>query len=484
MTEIIQTETRKGIRDSAYFVVAILALGVFMTGLDAYIFVPALPGIVGDLNTSLDWVTWTMTIFMLFYTATMPLGGKLSDIYGRKRVYVAGIIIFMLGSIACSLSWDIYSLIAFRGLQAIGGGLVLPAAVSALGSMVPEDKRGKTMGILMATSALAMIVGPNIGGYIIQHFGWRMVFYINVPIAILTILPALRLRESFGGAKQHIDVLGAALLASGIATFLLGMVRLQTLSLADNTVYPLFILALVLVVALVLYELRTRAPILNIRLLARGNILSLSIAQLSLSIALMGVFIYIPSFAQLVLHMNVQDSGSILTPLSVAIMVSAIAGGILQDKFGPKPMLLIGSVIAAVSVFILAVYVNDATSLAVMLILCGAGAGLGMGAFQIIMMSYMPESEKGSGSGILNTFQNIGSTFGSVIGGYFLAKATSQAITINQAFSSIFWFGAAMAIVAIGFVMLLILRDNIVPAYRSLPAKAAREGPEFGGVHK
>lgn len=484
MTEIIQTDAKKGIRDSAYFVVAILAVGVFMTGLDAYIFVPALPRIVGDLNTSLDWVTWTMTIFMLFYTATMPLGGKLSDVYGRKRVYIAGIVIFMLGSIGSSLSWDIYSLIAFRGLQAIGGGLVLPAAVAALGSMVPENKRGKTMGILMAMSALSMIVGPNIGGYIIQHFGWRMVFYINVPIGILTILGALRLRESFGGAKQHIDFIGAALLASGIATFLLGMVRLQTLPLADNTVYPFFILALVLVVALVLYELRTRAPILNIRLLARGNILSLSIAQLSLSIALMGVFIYIPSFAQLVLHMNVQDSGSILTPLSVAIMVSAIVGGILQDKFGPKPMLLIGSVIAAVSVFILAVYVNDATSLAFMLILCGAGAGLGMGAFQIIMMSYMPESEKGTGSGILNTFQNIGSTFGSVIGGYFLAKATSQTITINQAFSSIFWFGAAMAIIAIGFVMMLILLDTIVPAYRSSPVNAVREGPEFGGVHK
>jgi EmrB/QacA subfamily drug resistance transporter len=484
MNEIIHTEIKKGVWESPYFLVVVLALGSFLTGLDAFIFIPALPMIVGDLKTSLDWVSWTMTIFLLFYTATMPLGGKLSDIYGRKRVYIAGIAIFLIGSIASSLSWNIYSLIAFRALQAIGGGLVLPAAMSALGSMVPADNRGKTMGMVMAASAMSMIIGPTIGGYIIQQFGWRMVFYINVPIGILAILLALKLRESFGEKKQHIDVIGAALLVSGLGAFMLGLVRLETLPLADMTVYPLFIVAAALVVALILFELRTREPILDIRRLARGNVLSLNLALLSMNFAEMGVIIYIPSFAQIVLHMNVQDSGTILTPLSVAIMVSSIVGGILLDKFGAKPMLLVGSVITAASVFTLAEYVNDSASLVIMLILCGVGMGLGMGAFQILMMSFMPVSEKGVGSGIMTTFQNMGSTLGSVIGGYFLAEATTKTIMINQAFNHIFWFATAIAIVAIGFIVLLILLDTFVTGHRSTLVKAPLERPEYGGLQK
>jgi hypothetical protein len=135
-----------------------IALGIFMTAIDSYIFVPALPTIVRDMNTSLDWVSWTMTIFMLFMTAIMPLAGKLSDIYGRKKVYMAGIAIFTLGSLASSLSWDIYSLIAFRGIQAIGAGLVFPAAIAALNSAAPEDKKGKTMGLMMAMAAVSVVL--------------------------------------------------------------------------------------------------------------------------------------------------------------------------------------------------------------------------------------------------------------------------------------------------------------------------------------
>ncbi len=120
------TKSNRSIWASPYFLLLVLALGVFMTAMDSYIFVPALPTIVKDLNTSLDWVSWTMTIFMLFWTAIMPIAGKLSDIYGRKRIYLLGVGIFTLGSILSSISWDIYSLIAFRGLQAIGAGLVMP----------------------------------------------------------------------------------------------------------------------------------------------------------------------------------------------------------------------------------------------------------------------------------------------------------------------------------------------------------------------
>jgi EmrB/QacA subfamily drug resistance transporter len=457
MTENITTGTRKSIWASPYVLLLVLALGVFMTALDSYIFVPALPTIVKDLNTSLDWVTWTMTIFMLFMTATMPLAGKLSDIYGRKRMYIIGVGVFTLGSLLSSVAWDIYSLIAFRGLQAIGAGLVFPAAIAAMNSATPEDKKGKTMGALMAMAAVAMIIGPNMGGYFIEHFGWRTVFYINTPLGILAILLMIRFEESFGESKGRVDIIGSALLVGALSALMLGLVRLETLPLADLTVFPFFIGCALLGVLLFMFERQTPEPILDIPLIMRGEILSLNLAQMAINISLVCAMIYVPSFAQIVLHMNVQDSGSILTPLSVSLLVAAIAGGVLLDRFGAKIMLLLGCIVASGAVFYLTEYVIDSTTLAIALAALGVGMGLSLGAFQIIMLSYMPESEKGTGSGILNTFKNVGNTVGSVIGGFILSDATRKVITFDQAFHNLFWIGAAMSVVAVVFVICLIV---------------------------
>lgn len=457
MSENILNGNKKDIWASPYFLLLVLGLGVFMTALDSYIFVPALPTIVGDLHTSLDWVTWTMTIFLLFWTAIMPLAGKLSDVYGRKKVYIAGIALFTLGSLASSMSWDIYSLIAFRGLQAIGAGLVLPSALAAINSASSEDNRGKTMGALLAMAAVAMVIGPNLGGYFIEHFGWRTVFYINIPLGVLAVLLMLKFKESFGDTKKRIDITGSTLLVAALAALLLGLVRLETLPLTDITVFPLFIACALLGVVLFWFERRTTAPILDIPLIMRGDVLSLNLAQLAINLSLVCAMFYVPSFAQLVLHMDVQDSGTILTPMSVSLMVAAIIGGVLLDKFGAKVMLLIGCVFASGATIYLAQYVNDPTSLAVALAGIGIGLGLSMGAFQIIMLSYMPESEKGTGTGILMTFKNVGSTVGSVIGGFFLSDVTRRIATFSQAFHNIFWVGAIMAIATVVLVILLIV---------------------------
>lgn len=460
MSVNVDNENKPAALGSLRYVLIVLALGVFMTALDSIIFSPALPTIVSDLHTSFDWVAWTLTIYMLFYAAIMPLGGKLSDVFGRKRIFIAGIAIFTLGSFLSSLSWDIYSLIAFRGIQAIGGGLVLPAALAAMSSAAPKEQQGKTMGSLMAMSAVAMVIGPNIGGYFIDHFGWRSVLYINIPIGILAIILALRFKESYGDGGHHIDVVGSALLTGGLASILLGMVRLETLPLTDITVFPFFIAAILLGIILVVYEKRVPEPILDIPTIARGNVLSLNVAALLSSVSLGCAMMYVPSFAQIVLHMDVQDSGSIMTPLSISLLVAAILGGILIDRFGSKPILMIGTLISIVGLFGMAQYVNNSLSLGVVLAILGLGLGMGMGAYQIIMISFMPKSETGTGTGILNTFRNSGTTVGSVIGGFFLADATSKAVTYGQAFNNIFWFGTAMAVLSAVFIAYLILRGD------------------------
>jgi EmrB/QacA subfamily drug resistance transporter len=466
----VTAETKKGIWESPYYVMVVLMLGIFMMAIDMYVFAPALPIIVKGFNTSYDWVAWTMTIYILISTAIMPLGGKLSDVFGRKRLYIFGILCFTIGSFACSLSWDIYSLIAFRGLQAIGGGIIIPAALSAMGSVAPPDKQGKTMGVLMAMSALAMIIGPNIGGYIIQNFGWRWVFYINIPLGVLSVLLALKFHESYGEEKHHIDFVGAILIGVSLASLLYGLVRLETLALTDITVFPLFLASAILLVILYLYEKRTKEPIIDIPLLFKGEVLSLNLAMLVTSLGLTAGMLFVPSFAQTVLHMNIQDSGTILTPMSVSLLIFAILGGVLLDKLGAKPMLVIGSLVSIVSMYALAYYVTDSTSLAIVLVMMGAGFGLGMGAFQVLMLALTPGAEKGTSSAILNTFKGIGGSIGPVIGGFFLTNASNRMYTVSQAFNYIFLFATAMGVLALVFLVYLALAGRHKSV--SLPASA------------
>ena len=211
-TEIINNKFKKGSGGSPNFILFVLSLGVFITALASFVFSPALPTIANSLHTSLDLVTWVVTIYILLLAAITPLSGKLSDRFGRKKIYITGVAIFTLGSIACGFSWDIYSLIAFRGMQAIGAALVLPAAIAEVGTSSKENA-GKMMGLLLAMSAFAMIIGPNLGGYLIQNFGWRTIFYFNIPIGILAILlSAWKFSENYGKTKQHIDIIGSLLL--------------------------------------------------------------------------------------------------------------------------------------------------------------------------------------------------------------------------------------------------------------------------------
>ena len=451
---------KKSIGEAPFFVMMVLALGVFMTGIDAYIFIPALPTLIKDLNTSFELVSWTLTVLMLFMTAIMPLAGKLSDVFGRKRLYIIGVATFIIGSFAASFSWDIYSLIVAMAIQGIGAGIVLPSAISTMNDSAPVDQRGKTMGVLMAMSSLAMIIGPNIGGFLIQNYGWRTIFYVNIPIGILAIILAFKFKESRGETNPHIDFMGSLLLIGSIATMLLALVKVQTLPFTDITVFPLFIASIMLFIALIKYEKRISEPILDIPLLKKSKILSLNIAILLSGLATFTAFTYVPTFAQLVLNTNVQNSGLLLTPLSITVLITAILGGVLLDKFGAKRMLLLGSPVLSAGLFGLAYCVTDSISLSVALILIGIGMGFTTSAFQVLMMSFIPRNEEGTGVGVLNTFKGIGGTIGPITGSFFLGAALSGTITYGYAFSNLFMFGAIVSIIAIILLVIVVIMDK------------------------
>ena len=455
-----ETKNKKSIGESSFYVMIVLALGVFMTGIDAYIFIPALPTLTHDLNTSYAMVSWTLTVLMLFMTAIMPLAGKLSDVFGRKKLYIIGVTTFVIGSFAASFSWNIYALIGSMAIQGIGAGIVLPSALSTMNDAAHEDQRGKTMGVLMAMSSLAMIIGPNIGGFLIQNFGWRTIFYVNIPIGILAAIMAFKFKESHGETNPHIDYVGSLLLIGTIATMLLALVRVQTLPFTDITVLPLFIASIVLFVSLISYEKRVPEPILDIPLLKKGKILSLNIAILLTGLATFTAFTYVPTFAQMALNMDVQNSGLVLTPLSITVLITSILGGVLLDKFGAKRMLLVGSPILSAGLLGLAYYATNSITLSVSLVLIGIGMGFTTSAFQVLMMSFIPRDEEGTGVGVLNTFKGIGGTIGPLTGSFFLGAALSGTMTFIHAFNNLFLFGTVVSIIAIILLVMVVLMDR------------------------
>ena len=259
--------------NSTYVRLFVLAMGIFMMGMDAYIFSPALVTIVHYFNTSYNWVTWTITVYLLFSTAVMPLGGKLADVYGRKRIFILGVSLFTFGSFLSSISWNIISLVAFRAVQAIGGGIIIPSALSAMSSYAPKDKQGKTMGALISTSVIATIIGPNIGGYLIENFGWRTIFYINIPIGLLSIVLALQFKEETSKIKHKIDLLGAILLGSDLASMVLSLISLETFSFFSFQLLTYFICSILLLFILIGYESQIAEPFFILKLLSKKETL-------------------------------------------------------------------------------------------------------------------------------------------------------------------------------------------------------------------
>ena len=470
MSENKVTENKKSIFASPYYVMVVLMLGTVMMMLDSYVFSPALVSIVNDFHTSFDMVAWIATIYMLISAAIMPLAGKLSDIFGRRNIFIVGVLFFTIGSILSSMSWDIYSLIFFRGIQAIGGGMILPAALAAMGSAAPPNMRGKTIGALMSMGAVAMIVGPNIGGFFIQHFGWRSVFYINVPIGILTILLAFMFKESYGNSQHHIDIAGAAMLGVGLGALVLGITRLENLPLTDITVFPLLAIAVLLGVLLYWYERRTPEPILDMKVLLRGDVLSLNLALMILFFGMTLVVLYVSTFAQTVLGMSIQDSGTILTPRSITIFLASIVGGILIDKFGHKLMMLLGGLVMIVAMLGMMYFVNDPISLAVVLVLTGLGWGMGMGAFTVALQAVTPGKEQGASMGIMTTFRGIGGMIAPVVGGFFLNEALRHTATYSHAFADMYLASTAAVIIAFLLVAYFVLRTRNTETPATPPA--------------
>ena len=317
-------------------------LGMLLAALDQTVVGTALPRIVANLG-GLEHYAWVATAYLLASTVSIPIYGKLSDIYGRRIFFISGMVIFLIGSALSGTSQDMTQLIIYRGIQGLGAGAMMPLAIAIIGDIFPPSERGKWQGLITSVFGLATILGPILGGTITDNWGWRWVFYVNMPIGVIAILTAgLVLPGALRRVQHTIDYSGAAALIAFAVPLLLAFSWAGT-QYAWNSwqIIGLFIFSAVMLVAFILIELRAAEPIISPRLFKNSIFLVSTIAMFMLSAGMFGAILYLPLFVQAVTGNTATNSGVVLTPMMLGFMFSSIVGGQILSRTGRYKILAI-----------------------------------------------------------------------------------------------------------------------------------------------
>jgi EmrB/QacA subfamily drug resistance transporter len=335
---------------------ALAALAALMSSIDYTIVAVAIPQLVVSFDTSLALVSWTLTAYQLVQLIMLPLSGKLSDSFGRKRVFLFCVGIFTFGSLLCAIAPNIWFLIVARGVQAVGGGGLVPSSVGIVAEQYPM-RRAQAIGLLTSMQPIGSIIGPNLGGFILEHWTWREMFIINVPIGAAVVLGVgLLLRERSTTRKaRHIDVPGLALYGSAITLLLLSLTAAgDDPSLWQGPFVWLGIITSIVLFVLFLWWIKRAAdPVMEYRLVAQRPYLAVNIYNLLFGAAVFGFFSFLPTYAVLVFGLDPFLSGAVLTPRAIVMVITSILTSVYIIKLGYRMPMLLGMALVAIMLVIL-----------------------------------------------------------------------------------------------------------------------------------
>jgi EmrB/QacA subfamily drug resistance transporter len=411
-------------------------LGTLLAGLDQTVVGTALPRIVASLG-GLEHYAWVVTAYLLASTVSIPIWGKLSDIYGRRIIFIGGMVIFLAGSALAGTSQDMTQLIIYRGIQGLGAGALIPIAQAVIGDIFPSAERGKWQGLIFAFAILATIIGPTLGGWITDNWGWRWVFYVNMPVGAIAILTAGFAMPKLVNRTQHIiDYLGVVTLIAGTVPLLLAFSWAGTqYAWGSWQIIGLFIFSAVMLVIFFLVEMRTAEPIITPQLFKNSIFLISVMAMFLVSAGVFVAILYLPLFAQGVLGESATNSGVVLTPMMVGFIFSSIVGGQLLSRTGRyKILAIIGFAVAAIGMFLLSrmtVTTNQGEIIRNMII-TGLGAGVLLSLFTIVVQNAFPYRQLGEVTASLNFFRSIGATIGVAVMGTIMTNAFQSDLQSNM----------------------------------------------------
>jgi EmrB/QacA subfamily drug resistance transporter len=410
-------------------------LGMLLAALDQTIVGTALPRIVVNLG-GFDHYAWVVTAYLLASTVSIPIWGKLSDIYGRRTFFILGMVIFLVGSALAGTSQNMTQLIIYRGIQGVGAGAMMPIAMAIIGDIFSPAERGKWQGLIVAVFGLASIVGPTLGGWITDNWGWRWVFYVNMPVGVIAILTAGIVLPKIVTHRQHIiDYLGVVTLIAGTVPLLLAFSWAGTqYAWGSWQIIGSFIFSAIMLAIFVLVELRAVEPIISPTLFKNSIFTISTIAMFLVSAGMFGAILYLPLFVQGVLGESATNSGIVLTPLMLGFMFSSIVGGQLLSRTGRyKILAMIGFTIAAIGMFLLSRMTPATTQPEVVrnMLVTGLGIGVMMSLFTIVVQNAFPYRQLGEVTASLTFFRSIGSTMGVAVMGTIMINGFQNALQSN-----------------------------------------------------
>jgi len=481
---LITDENRK------WWTLGAMCFALFMIMLDNTVVNVALPSIQKDLDASISGLEWTINGYTLSFAVLLATGGRLGDIFGRRRMFLLGVIIFTVTSATAGFAVNSTDLVISRVVQGVGAALMMPATLSIITDAFPASERGKAMGMWAGVSALALAVGPVLGGFLTEHVSWRAIFYLNIPVAIGAVTAALfAVRESRDTTVgREVDYAGVVALTAGLTALILALVEGNAWGWGSPEIIGLLAVAVLGLGAFVAIEQRVKVPMVDFSLLSDRNFLGSVVVALIVSFAMLGVFFFLALYMQNILGYSPLEAGVRFLPSTLMIVGVAPVAGRLSDRFGPRWLIAGGLAVVAASLYSFSGIAVDSGYLDLLpgFMLLGIGIAMTMSPMTSAAMNAVPVQKAGVASGVLSMFRMVGGSLGvAVTGAIFQARVGSSFETASpQQFVDALGFamavcaGVALLGAAIGAVAIRAKKDN---GEHRLSVEAAEANVNPGG---
>jgi EmrB/QacA subfamily drug resistance transporter len=415
-----------------WWTLAAVAFGLFMIMLDNTIVNVALPSIQRDLQVDLSQLEWIVTGYALTFAALMLIGGKVADAYGRRLVFVVGMAVFVLASLWCGLADSGEMLIAARVVQGAGAALMNPATLSIIAATFPPRQRGTAIGIWAGVSALALAIGPQIGGLLTEHLSWHWIFFVNVPVGVIGIAASfLLIDESKDATHVRMDVPGLATSGIGLFALTYGLIEANNYGWTSARILGAFAVAAVALVAFVELERRQRAPMLDLELFRSGTYAGANIVIFLVALAMFGVFFFVSIYMQNILGYSAIQAGAAFLPMTILIILVAPMAGRLSDRIGSRWLMTAGMALLSVQLLYLSQLGQDESywRLLPAMLIGGAGIAMTMTPSAAAAVRSVPVEKAGVGSAVLNACRQVGGAVGIALMGAIMAHELGRSLS-------------------------------------------------------
>jgi EmrB/QacA subfamily drug resistance transporter len=407
--------------NSRWWTLGAMCFALFMIMLDNTVVNVALPSIQRDLHASLSALEWTVNAYTLTFAVLLVTGGRLGDIFGRRRMFLFGVTVFGLSSVAIGLAPNDTALVAFRAVQGIGAAFMMPATLSLITQAFPPHQRGMAIGTWAGVSAMALAIGPVVGGFLTEQVSWRAIFFLNPPIALIAVAVTLfAARESRDETvTRTVDYPGIAAMSIGLTTLILALVEGNTWGWGSVQVISLFAVAAVALAAFPVIELRVKAPMVDFAFFRSRTFVGANLVAFIVTFAMLSQFFFLALYMQNFLHFSPLQAGVRFLPSTLVIIVMGPIAGRLTDRIGPRPLIVAGLLIVSSALFIqsrLTVHTGYGLLLPGF-VLMGIGMGLVMSPMTTAAMNSVDRTKAGLASGVTSMSRMVGGTFGVAVMG-------------------------------------------------------------------